>query len=85
MVGGAALALGAYELAAGVVNDALDEKLLPSLVGALTRFRFRDAARRLFPTWVRTAMLFALGGIVGAVAELRRSARATAKQKAGST
>ena len=78
--GWALAALGAYELAAEVVNDALDEQLLPSFVGGMRRFRFGTVVRRLSPPPVRTAMILAAGVTVNAVADAIHGLRAAPKQ-----
>ena len=57
--GAAVAGVGGYELVADALNSAMGERLLPSLLGALQRFTVRGLLRRVFPTWVRVAGLFA--------------------------
>jgi len=80
-VGSAILAVGAYELAADVVNDALNERLLPSFVGGVRQFKVSKTLRRVTPPWLRKAMMFALAGAVGAATNSAHGYREASRQK----
>ncbi len=80
-MGTAVLAIGAYELAAEVVNDALDERLLPSVVGGVRRFSVMRILRSSTPPWLRKALMFALAGAVGAATNSAHGYREASRQK----
>jgi len=75
------LAVSAYELAADVVNDALNERLLPSMVGGVRQFKLTSTLQRLSPPWLRKTMIFALAGAVGAATSSARGYREASRQK----
>ncbi len=73
-VGNAVVAVVAYELVAGAVNEFLDVDVVPSLMPRINAITPRKVARAVTPRWTRYAAWIAAGAAYTVVAKGVRSA-----------
>ncbi len=73
-IGTAVVAVVAYEVAAGLVNDWLDADLVPSVMPRIQATTPRTVAKALSPQWTRYAGWVAAGALYTVAARAARSA-----------
>ena len=73
-VGNAVVAVVAYELVAGAVNEFLDVDVVPSLMPRINAITPRTVVRAVTPRWTRYAAWIAAGAAYTVVAKGVRSA-----------
>ncbi len=72
-VGTAVVAVVAYDLAAGAVNEFLDVDLVPTLMPRINAITPRSVARAATPQWTRYAGWIAVGALYSVAAKAVRS------------